>query len=82
MSEPIKDKQSSETLERFQANYRWLHEHYNELKSTYNNQWVAIDDNKVLDSDFEFHTLLDRIMNSYGAKQTSVMVFERIQTLK
>jgi hypothetical protein len=82
MSDPIKDKQASETLERFQANYRWLHEHYNELKSTYNNQWVAIDDNKVLDSDFEFHTLLDRIMNSYGAKRTSLMVFERIQTLK
>jgi hypothetical protein len=82
MSDPIKDKQASETLERFQANYRWLHKHYNELKSLYNNQWVAIDDNKVLDSDFEFHTLLDRIMSSYGAKRTSLMVFERIQTLK
>ncbi|HEY7570715.1 MAG TPA: hypothetical protein VH796_05035 [Nitrososphaeraceae archaeon] len=78
MEEPIKDKQASETLERFQANYRWLHKHYNELKSIYNNQWVAIDDNKVLDSDFEFRTLLDRIMNSYGPKQTSVMVFERV----
>lgn len=75
MSDPIKDKQASETLERFQANYRRLPEHYNELKSTYNNQWVAIDDNKVLGSDFEFRTLLYRIMDSYGAKRTSLMVF-------
>jgi hypothetical protein len=77
-SETIKDKRASETIERFLANYRWLHEHYNELKSTYNNQWVAIDDNKVLGSDYEFRILLDRIMNSYEPKQTRAMVFERI----
>ncbi|HEY7571266.1 MAG TPA: hypothetical protein VH796_07855 [Nitrososphaeraceae archaeon] len=76
-SEPIKDKLASETVERFLANYRWLREHYNELKSIYNNQWVAIDDNKVLDSDSEFRILLDRIMNSYRL-QTRAMVFERI----
>lgn len=48
-------------LSDFQRNNRWISENYDNLKKQYNNQWVAVLNNAVVDHDSDLKKLVKRL---------------------
>ena len=57
----INKEQIQEMYSKGFANNKWLIDHYRELIRTYNNQFVAVMDGKVIDSDVDPEVLLNRL---------------------
>jgi len=51
---------------KFENNFHWFIEHYEQLKIDFENKIIAIDDNKVIDSDVDIEFLLQRLREKYG----------------
>jgi hypothetical protein len=64
MSELL-DPRNFEISRRFDINFKWFNQHYQELKNNYRNKLVAIDNNKVIDSDEDIKSLSERLRGRY-----------------
>jgi hypothetical protein len=62
----IATKERKEQFKRFGKNLTWFQSHYEELKRQYNNEYVAIDNEGLLDHDPDLETLVERIRRENG----------------
>lgn len=65
MSELL-DIKNIEINKKFENNFHWFIKHYEQLKVDFENKIIAIDDNKVIDSDVDIEFLLQRLREKYG----------------
>ena len=54
-------KSDLDKLERLADNFEWIHKQYDNLKETYDNQYVAIKDRKIVDTDIDHDRLVNRM---------------------
>ena len=54
-------KSDLDKLERLADNFEWVHEQYYNLKETYDNQYVAIKDKRIVDKDIDHDRLVKRM---------------------
>ena len=54
-------KSDLDKLERLADNFEWVHKQYDNLKETYDNQYVAIKDRKIVDTDIDHDRLVKRM---------------------
>lgn len=54
-------KSDLDKLERLADNFEWVHKQYDNLKEKYDNQYVAIKDKKIVDTDTDHDRLVDRM---------------------
>ncbi|MFL6364310.1 MAG: DUF5678 domain-containing protein [Nitrososphaeraceae archaeon] len=45
-------------LEKFNKNFQWFRDHYNDLHTKYKGEYVAINDSKVIDHDIDYERLI------------------------
>jgi len=61
-------------LEEFEQDMRWIDQHYDELKKSYSEQFVAVHEQEVVDSDPELERLMDRLDKRYGKRAGRIAV--------
>ena len=54
-------KSDLDKLERLADNFEWVHKQYDNLKEKYDNQYVAIKDRKIVDTDIDHDGLVNRM---------------------
>lgn len=59
-------------LTQFEENDDWLSVHYDELKNLYNNQWVAVLRNSVIDHDADYKRLIKRLRQRYSQEYNEI----------
>jgi hypothetical protein len=59
-------------LTRFEENDDWLIVHYDELKNVYDNQWVAVLRNSVIDHDADYKQLKKRLRQQYSQEYNEI----------
>jgi hypothetical protein len=59
-------------LTRFEENDDWLSVHYDELKNLYDNQWVAVLRNSVIDHDADYKQLKKRLRQQYSQEYNEI----------
>lgn len=59
-------------LARFEENDDWLTVHYDELKNLYNNQWVAVLHNAVIDNDADYKQLIKRLREQHPQEYNEI----------
>ena len=64
----------SEILNKHIENANWIVSHYEELKSKYNEQWVAVHEGKVLDSASRYMRLWDRLKKAYRPQLDEIAI--------
>lgn len=65
MSELL-DLKNIEINKKFENNFHWFIKNYEQIKADFENKIIAIDDNKVIDSDVDIESLLQRLREKYG----------------
>ena len=72
-------------LSDFQRNNRWISENYDNLKTQYNNQWVAVLNNAVADHDSDLKKLIKRLktqhLKAYGQIAVEYITSEELEPL-
>jgi hypothetical protein len=58
----------------FKANNRWICENIEKLRQQYNNQWVAVLDQAVVDSDQDLRKLVDRLKVKHSGVYSEIAV--------
>ena len=58
----------------FEANNRWITENYEGLKKQYNNQWVALLNNSVVDNDSDLRKLIKRLKAQHSNVYNKIAV--------
>ena len=53
---------------------RWIREHYEELKKTFKDEWIAVMDGKVIDHDKDLARLVERLRKKYPKKYEQIAV--------
>ena len=48
-------------FEKLKGNFEWFYSNYEELKESYDDQYVAIKDERAIDNDYDFELLLHRL---------------------
>jgi len=61
-------------LEEFEQDMGWIDQHYDELKKRYSEQFVAVHQQEVIDSDPELGRLMDRLEKRYGKRASRIAV--------
>lgn len=64
----------AEVLSNFEGNNRWISENYDKLKKQYNNQWVAVLNNAVLDHDLDLKKLVTRLKAQHSKVYIQIAV--------
>jgi Family of unknown function (DUF5678) len=64
----------AEVLSNFEGNNRWISESYDKLKKQYNNQWVAVLNNVVLDHDLDLKKLVKRLKAQHSKVYIQIAV--------
>lgn len=64
----------SEILNKHMENAKWIVSHYEELKSEYNEQWVAVHEAEVLDSDSRHMRLWNRLKKAYKPQLDEIAI--------
>jgi hypothetical protein len=59
-------------LTRFEENDDWLSVHYDELKNLYDNQWVAVLRNSVIDHDADYKQLKKRLRQRFSQEYNEI----------
>ena len=54
-------KSDLDRLEKLADNFKWFNSQYDSLKKNYDNQYVAIQEKQVLDSDTDLERLIKRL---------------------
>jgi ribosomal protein L20 len=52
-------------LSRYEENAKWISRHYEKLKREYRDEWVAVLNGGVVDSDHELSKLVERLRRKY-----------------
>lgn len=63
-----------DVLSTFALNNRWIIENYEKLKKQYNDQWVAVLKNAVVDNDPDLKKLLARLKLRYSKVYSQIAV--------
>jgi hypothetical protein len=63
----------------FKESNKWITLNYVELKQTFNNEWIAVLNNAVLDHDMDLKTLVKRLKNQRPKEYNKIAV-EYIKT--
>ena len=75
---------ATDVLSDFQRNNRWISENYDHLKKQYNNQWVAVLNNAVVDHDPDLKKLVKRLKtqhsNDYGQIAVEYVTSEELDS--
>lgn len=58
----------------FKANNRWICENIETLRQQYNNQWVAVHNQAVVDSGPDLRKLVDRLKAKYSSAYSEIAV--------
>jgi hypothetical protein len=58
----------------FKANNRWICEKIEELRQQYNNQWVAVHNQAVVDSGPDLRKLVDRLKTKHSRDYIEIAV--------
>jgi hypothetical protein len=59
-------KERKDQFKRFDKNVEWFQSHYEELKKRYKNEYVAVDNEKVLGHDSDLERLIEKMRRKYG----------------
>ena len=54
-----------DVLSNFEANAKWLRKNYGKLKKKFNNEWVAVLDEAILDHDPDLEKLVKRLKTQH-----------------
>jgi len=54
-----------ELLRRFEEDTRWLEAHYEELRSKFKEEWIAIYGKEIIDHDKDLESLVERLKAKY-----------------
>ena len=65
---------ATDVLSDFQRNNRWISENYDKLKKQYNNQWVAILNNAVVDHDPDLKKLVKRLKGEHPKVYSQIAI--------
>ena len=65
---------ATDVLSDFQRNNRWISENYDHLKKQYNNQWVAVLNNAVVDHDPDLKKLVKRLKAKHSKVYSQIAV--------
>ncbi len=65
---------ANNVLSDFQRNNRWISENYNNLKKQYNNQWIAVLNNTVVDHDPDLKKLVKRLKTQHSEVYSQIAV--------
>lgn len=60
------DPTNQQIMKKSNENFKWFVSHYDELKDKFRGKFIAIDDNKIVDSDIHQENLLTKLTNMYG----------------
>lgn len=58
----------------FKANNRWICENIEKLRQQYNNQWVAVHNQAVVDSGLDLRKLVDRLKAKHPSDYAEIAV--------
>jgi hypothetical protein len=58
----------------FKANNRWICENIEKLRQQYNNQWVAVHNQTVVDSGLDLKKLVDRLKAKHTSDYAEIAV--------
>jgi hypothetical protein len=64
----------SEILDKHMENAKWIVANYEELKTKYNEQWVAVREGNVLDSDNRRMKLWNRLKQAYESQLGEIAI--------
>jgi hypothetical protein len=67
--EPVVD-----VLSNFEANAKWLRKNYDRLREEFNNEWVAVLDEAVLDHDPDLKKLVKRLKTKHSRVYNQIAV--------
>ena len=45
-------------LEKFNKNFQWFRDHYDDLHTKYKGEYIAINDSKIIDHDIDYERLI------------------------
>ena len=79
LPELIYDEREIEKIKRFKRDLEWFKANYEQIKSQYKGQYVAIKDQEIIDSDKDVMVLFQRLK---GKHDTSSLVVEYINEHK
>jgi hypothetical protein len=65
---------ATDVLSDFQRNNRWISENYDNLKTQYINQWVAVLNNAVVDNDPDLKKLVKRLKAEHSKVYSQIAV--------
>lgn len=68
-----------EDLTKFEEDFRWLHQHYDRLKSQYPEEYVAVFQKQVVDHDSSLEQLMRRLRAQYP-QEVGRIVLEFVST--
>jgi nicotinamide riboside kinase len=68
-------KKDEKRLEEFDKNIQWFQNNYNDLKKEFKGQYVAINNQEVIDHDKDYNKLLERIKEKFGGASEFVIEF-------
>ena len=66
-------------LEKFNKNFEWFRDHYNDLYIKYKGEYVVINDSKVIDHDVDYERLIiNRLKQRFAADTIRVYFIGKI----
>lgn len=66
-------------LEKFNKNFQWFRDHYNDLYTKYKGGYVAINDSKVIDYDIDYEQLIiNRLKQRFAGDTIRVFFIGKI----
>ena len=65
---------ATDVISDFECNNRWISENYDKLKKQYNNQWVAVLKNAVVDHDSDLKKLVKRLKAQHSKVYNQIAV--------
>ena len=74
MPELVYDNKAIQKLERVGRDREWLNQNYDKIKEQFNEMYVAIKDQEIVDHDRNLNCLLVRITSKYAKNSRSVVI--------
>jgi hypothetical protein len=68
------DREATLKLIEKQRNRQWFNDNYESLKNQYNEKYIAIRNERVIDSDPDFEVLLNRLNQTFPRDDTSIII--------
>jgi len=61
-------------LSRYEENAKWISKHYEELKKTFRDEWIAVLNSAVIDHDHELNKLVERLRKKHPKDYNEIAV--------